>query len=47
MTAGVELARTGGPNAVVLRAASREAGVSHNAEPVAADSTDAEPVPNP
>src|SRR3954454_5739272 len=29
--AGVELARTGGPNAVVLRAASREAGVSHNA----------------
>jgi AcrR family transcriptional regulator len=29
--AGVELARTGGPNAVLLRAASREAGVSHNA----------------
>lgn len=29
--AGVELARTGGPNAVVLRAASRLAGVSHNA----------------
>src|SRR5678809_425710 len=29
--AGVELARTGGPNAVVLRAASRRAGVSHNA----------------
>jgi AcrR family transcriptional regulator len=29
--AGVELARTGGPSAVVLRAASREAGVSHNA----------------
>lgn len=29
--AGVELARTGGPAAVVLRAASREAGVSHNA----------------
>jgi AcrR family transcriptional regulator len=29
--AGVELARTGGPNAVVLRAASRQAGVSHNA----------------
>jgi AcrR family transcriptional regulator len=29
--AGVELARSGGPNAVVLRAASRQAGVSHNA----------------
>jgi AcrR family transcriptional regulator len=29
--AGVELARVGGPNAVLLRAASREAGVSHNA----------------
>src|SRR4051812_15488785 len=29
--AGLELARTGGPNAVVLRAASRQAGVSHNA----------------
>jgi AcrR family transcriptional regulator len=29
--AGVELARTGGPDAVVLRAASRQAGVSHNA----------------
>lgn len=29
--AGVKLARTGGPPAVVLRAASREAGVSHNA----------------
>ena len=29
--AGVELARTGGPNAVLVRAASREAGVSHNA----------------
>lgn len=29
--AGVKLARTGGPNAVLLRAASREAGVSHNA----------------
>lgn len=29
--AGVELARTGGPNAVLLRAASRAAGVSHNA----------------
>lgn len=29
--AGVELARTGGPAAVVVRAASREAGVSHNA----------------
>ena len=29
--AGVELARTGGPNAVILRAASRQAGVSHNA----------------
>src|SRR6266536_3997109 len=29
--AGVELARTGGPNAVLLRAASREAGASHNA----------------
>src|SRR4051795_12485644 len=29
--AGLELARTSGPNAVVLRAASRQAGVSHNA----------------
>lgn len=29
--AGVELARTGGPGAVLLRVASREAGVSHNA----------------
>jgi len=29
--AGVALARTGGPNAVLLRAASRQAGVSHNA----------------
>lgn len=29
--AGVQLARAGGPAAVVLRAASREAGVSHNA----------------
>jgi AcrR family transcriptional regulator len=29
--AGVELARTGGPNAVHLRAVSRQAGVSHNA----------------
>src|SRR5215471_2389388 len=29
--AGVELARTGGPAAVLLRAASRRAGVSHNA----------------
>ena len=29
--AGVELARTGGPDAVVLRAVSRQAGVSHNA----------------
>ncbi|MGW8354548.1 TetR/AcrR family transcriptional regulator [Streptomyces wedmorensis] len=29
--AGLSLARTGGPKAVVLRAASREAGVSHNA----------------
>ena len=29
--AGLQLARTGGPNAVVLRAASRQAGVSHNA----------------
>jgi len=29
--AGVDLARTGGPNAVLLRAASRQAGVSHNA----------------
>jgi AcrR family transcriptional regulator len=29
--AGVELARTGGPAAVQLRAASRKAGVSHNA----------------
>jgi AcrR family transcriptional regulator len=31
IAAGVELARTGGPSAVLLRAASREAGVSHNA----------------
>jgi AcrR family transcriptional regulator len=31
VAAGVELAREGGPNAVVLRAASRRAGVSHNA----------------
>jgi AcrR family transcriptional regulator len=29
--AGFELARTGGPNAVLLRAVSRQAGVSHNA----------------
>lgn len=29
--AGLELARTGGPNAVLLRAVSRQAGVSHNA----------------
>lgn len=29
--AGMELARTGGPNAVIVRAASRQAGVSHNA----------------
>lgn len=29
--AGVQLARTGGPAAVVLRVASRDAGVSHNA----------------
>ena len=29
--AGVELARTGGPNAVLLRAITRHAGVSHNA----------------
>jgi AcrR family transcriptional regulator len=29
--AGVELARSGGPSAVLLRAASRQAGVSHNA----------------
>ncbi len=29
--AGLELARTGGPDAVVLRAATRHAGVSHNA----------------
>jgi AcrR family transcriptional regulator len=29
--AGVELARAGGPDAVVLRAVSRQAGVSHNA----------------
>jgi len=29
--AGVELARSGGPDAVVLRAVSRQAGVSHNA----------------
>ena len=31
VAAGVELARSGGPNAVLLRAATREAGVSHNA----------------
>ncbi len=31
ITAGVELARSGGPAAVFLRAVSREAGVSHNA----------------
>ncbi|WP_431676535.1 TetR/AcrR family transcriptional regulator [Kitasatospora sp. KL5] len=31
VTAGVALARAGGPSAVVLRAVSREAGVSHNA----------------
>src|SRR5438128_2516405 len=31
VAAGLELASTGGPNAVVLRAASRQAGVSHNA----------------
>jgi AcrR family transcriptional regulator len=31
VAAGVELARAGGPNAVLLRAVSREAGVSHNA----------------
>jgi AcrR family transcriptional regulator len=31
VAAGVELARAGGPNAVLLRAASRQAGVSHNA----------------
>src|SRR6185437_10353847 len=31
VAAGVDLARAGGPNAVLLRAASREAGVSHNA----------------
>ncbi|MEU6237484.1 TetR/AcrR family transcriptional regulator [Kitasatospora sp. NPDC047058] len=31
VTAGVALARAGGPEAVVLRAAGREAGVSHNA----------------
>jgi AcrR family transcriptional regulator len=31
VAAGVALAREGGPNAVLLRAASREAGVSHNA----------------
>ncbi|MFC5889971.1 TetR/AcrR family transcriptional regulator [Kitasatospora aburaviensis] len=31
VTAGVTLARAGGPDAVVLRAVSREAGVSHNA----------------
>ncbi|WP_375488832.1 TetR/AcrR family transcriptional regulator [uncultured Jatrophihabitans sp.] len=31
IAAGVELARAGGPSAVVLRAVSREAGVSHNA----------------
>src|SRR5215471_11359185 len=29
--AGVELARSGGPSAVLLRAVSRQAGVSHNA----------------
>lgn len=29
--AGFKLARTGGPNAVLIRAAAREAGVSHNA----------------
>jgi AcrR family transcriptional regulator len=29
--AGLELARSGGPNAVLLRAVSRKAGVSHNA----------------
>lgn len=29
--AGLELARTGGPDAVLLRAVSRQAGVSHNA----------------
>ena len=29
--AGVELARTGGPDAVLLRAVSRQAGVTHNA----------------
>ena len=31
LDAGVELAREGGPDAVVLREASRRAGVSHNA----------------
>lgn len=31
VAAGLELARSGGPNAVLLRAACREAGVSHNA----------------
>jgi AcrR family transcriptional regulator len=31
VAAGVELARANGPNAVVLRAATRRAGVSHNA----------------
>ena len=31
LDAGVELARAEGPNAVLLRAASREVGVSHNA----------------
>ena len=31
LEAGVQLARTGGPNAVLLREASRQAGVSHNA----------------
>lgn len=31
IAAGVELARTGGPEAVVLRAVARDAGVSHNA----------------
>lgn len=31
VTAGLALARTGGPGAVILRAVSRQAGVSHNA----------------
>jgi AcrR family transcriptional regulator len=31
VASGLELARTGGPSAVVLRAVSRKAGVSHNA----------------